>query len=85
MESPSAGSYHSTQSPNQHNSSNHPPASTHTTQPSPTPSGNEEWAKLLVTHMEEKEYNHREKENRKAYLENMKCMRALTNRNASHG
>ena len=71
MESPSAGSYHPTQSPNQHNRSNHPPAPTHTTQPSLTPSGNEEWTKLLVTHMEEKEYNRREKENRKAYLENI--------------
>ena len=71
MESPSAGSYHPTQSPNQHNTSSQPPAQIHTTQPSPAPSGNEEWAKLLVTHMEEREYNSREKENRKAYLENI--------------
>ena len=71
MESLSAGSYHPTQSPNQGISTNHPPAPIHTTQPSPTPSGNEEWAKLLVTRMEEKEYNCREKENRKTYLENI--------------
>ena len=42
MESPSAGSYHPTQSPNQHNTSNHLPVPAHTTQPSPTPSGGEE-------------------------------------------
>ena len=71
MESPSAGSYHPTQSPNQHNTSNHLPAPIHTTQPSPTPSGNKEWAKLLVTHMEERECNRREKEKGKAYLENI--------------
>ena len=71
MESPSAGSYYPTQSPDQYNTSGHPPATIHTTQPSPAPSGNEEWAKLLVTHMEECEYNSREKENRKAYLENI--------------
>ena len=71
MESPSAGSYYPTQSPDQHNTSGHPPATIHTTQPSPAPSGNEEWAKLLVTHMEECEYNSREKGNRKAYLENI--------------
>ena len=72
MESPSTGSYHPTQSPNQHNTSNHPAVPIHTTQPSPAPSGNEEWAKLLVTHMEEQEYNNREIENRKTYLENIK-------------
>ena len=71
MESPSAGSYHPTQSPTQHNTSNHQPVPAHTTQPSPAPSGSEEWAKLLVTHMEEQEYNNREIENRKAYLENI--------------
>ena len=71
MESPSAGSYHPTQSPNQHNTSGHPAAPTHITQPSPAPSGGEEWAKLLVTHMEEQEYNNREIENRKTYLENI--------------
>ena len=71
MESPSAGSYHPTQSPNQHNTSGHPPVPAHITQPSPAPSGGEEWAKLLVTHMEEQEYNNREIENRKAYLENI--------------
>ena len=70
MESPSAGSYHPTQSPTQHNTSNHQPAPAHTTHPSPAPSGSKEWAKLLVTHMEEQEYN-REIENRKAYLENI--------------
>ena len=70
MESPSAGGYHLTQSPNQHNTSNHPAVPMHTTQPSPAPSGNKEWAKLLVTHMKEQEYN-REIENRKAYLENV--------------
>ena len=70
MESPSGGSYHPTQSPNQHNTSSHQPVPAHTTQPSPAPSGSEEWAKLLVTHMEEQEYN-REIENRKAYLENI--------------
>ena len=48
-----------TQSPTQHNTSNHQPVPAHTTQPSPTPSGGEEWAKLLVTHMEEQEYNNR--------------------------
>ena len=69
MESPSAGSYHPTQSPNQHNTSGHPAVPMHITQPSPAPSGGEEWAKLLVTHMEEQEYNNREIENRKAYLE----------------
>ena len=72
MESPSTGSYHPTQSPNQYNTSSQPPAPIHTTQPAPAPPGNEEWAKLLVTHMEEREYNSREKENRKAYLENIK-------------
>ena len=71
MESPSAGSYHPTQSPNQHNTSSHQPVPVHTTQPSPAPSGSEEWAKLLVTHMEEQEYNNREIENRKTYLENI--------------
>ena len=72
MESPSTGSYHPTQSPTQHNTSNHQPAPAHTTHPSPAPSGGEEWAKLLVTCMEEQEYNNREIENRKAYLENIK-------------
>ena len=72
MESPSAGSYHPTQSPNQHNTSSHQPVPAHTTQPSRVPSGSEEWAKLLVTHMEEQEYNNREIENRKTYLENIK-------------
>ena len=71
MESPSAGSYHPTQSPNQHNTSNYPAVPIHTTQPSPAPSGNEEWAKLLVTRMEEQEYNNREIENRKTFLENI--------------
>ena len=71
MQSPSAGSYHPTQSPNQHNTSNHPAVPIHATQPSPAPSGNEEWAKLLVTCMEEQEYNNREIENRKTYLENI--------------
>ena len=71
MESPSAGSYHPTQSPNQHNTSSHQPVPAHTTQPSPAPSGSEEWAKLLVTCMEEQEYNNREIENRKTYLENI--------------
>ena len=70
MESPSAGSYHPTQSPTQHNTSNHKPVPAHTTRPSPAPSGSEEWAKLLETCMEEKEYN-REIENRKTYLENI--------------
>ena len=69
MESPSAGSYHPTQSPTQHNTSNHQPVPVHTTHLSPAPSGSEEWAKLLVTHMEEQEYNNREIENRKTYLE----------------
>ena len=69
MESPSAGSYHPTQSPTQHNTSSHQPVPAHTTQPSPAPSGGEEWAKLQVTHMEEQEYNNREIENRKTYLE----------------
>ena len=72
MESPSAGSYHPTQSQNQHNTSSHQPVPVHTTQPSPAPSGSKEWAKLLVTHMEEQEYNKREIENRKTYLENIK-------------
>ena len=71
MESPSAGSYHPTQSPNQHNTSSHQPVPVHTTQPSPAPSGGKEWAKLLVTCMEEQEYNNREIENRKTYLENI--------------
>ena len=71
MESPSAGSYHPTQSPNQHNISGHSAVPMHTTQPSPAPSGNEEWAKLLVIHMEEQEYSNREIENRTAYLENI--------------
>ena len=71
MESPSAGSYHPTQSPNQHNTSNHQPVPAHTTQPSSAPSGGEEWAKLLVTCMAEQEYNNREIENRKTYLENI--------------
>ena len=71
MESPRAGSYHPTQSPNQHNTSNHQPLLAHTMQPSPAPSGGKEWAKLLVTHMEEQEYNNREIENRKTYLENI--------------
>ena len=71
MESPSVGSYHPTQSPNQHNTSSHQPVPVHTTQPSRAPSGGEEWAKLLVTCMEEQEYNNREIENRKTYLENI--------------
>ena len=71
MESPSAGSYHPNQSPNQQNTSNHQPVPAHTTQQSPAPSGGEEWAKLLVTCMEEQEYNNREIENRKTYLENI--------------
>ena len=71
MESPSTGSYHPTQSPNQHNTSGHPAVPSHITQPSPAPSGGEEWAKLLVTWMEEQEYNNREIENRKDYLENI--------------
>ena len=72
MGSPSVGSYHSTQSPNQHNTSGHPAVPMHITQPSPAPSGGEEWAKLIVTHMEEQEYNKKEIENRKTYLENIK-------------
>ena len=71
MESASAGSYHPSQSPAQHNSSNHHPVPVHTTQPSPAPSGSKEWAKLLVTCMEEQEYSNREIENRKTYLENI--------------
>ena len=71
MESPSAGSYHPIQSPNQHNISNHQPVPAHTTQPSPAPSGSKEWAKLLVTHMEEQVSNNTEIENRKTYLENI--------------
>ena len=71
MESPSAGSYHLTQSLNQHNTSCHQPVPAHTTQPSPATSGGEEWAKLLVTHMEKQEYNNTEIENRKTYLENI--------------
>ena len=71
MESPSAGSYHPTESLNKHNTSSHQPVPVHTTQPSPAPSGSKEWAKLLVTHMEEQEYNNREIENRKTYLENI--------------
>ena len=71
MESPSAGSYHPTQSLNQHNTSSHQPVPVHTTQPSPAPSGSKERAKLLVTHMEEQEYNNREIKNRKTYLENI--------------
>ena len=70
MESPSAGSYHPTQSPNQHNTSSHQPVPVHTTQSSLAPSGSKEWAKLLVTRIEEQEYN-REIENRKTYLENI--------------
>ena len=72
IESPSAGSYHPTQSPTQHNTSNHQPVPALTTHQSPAPSGCEEWAKLLVTCMEEQEYNNREIENRKTYLENIK-------------
>ena len=71
MDSPSTGSYHPTQSPNQHNISNNQPVPAHTTQPSPAPSGGQEWAKLLVTRMKEQEYNKREIENRKTYLENI--------------
>ena len=71
MELPSAGSYHPTQSPNQHNTSSHQLVPVHTTQSSPAPSGGEEWAKLLVTCKEEQEYNNREIENRKTYLENI--------------
>ena len=71
MESLTAGSYHLTQSPNQHNTSSHQPVPAHTTQLSPAPSGGKEWAKLLVTCMEEQEYNNREIENRKTYLENI--------------
>ena len=72
MESPSTGSYQPTQSPNQHNTSSHQPVPVHTTQPSPAPSGGEEWTKLLVICMEEQEYNNREIKNRKTYLENIK-------------
>ena len=51
--------------------SSHQAVPVHTTQPSPAPSDSKEWAKLLVTHMEEQEYNNREIENRKTYLENI--------------
>ena len=85
MESPSAGSYHPTQPPNQHNTLSHKPVPAHTTQPSPAPSGGKEWAKLLVTCMEEQEYNNREIENRKTYLENIEVYEAQTNKSASHG
>ena len=71
MESQSTGSYHPTQSQTQHNTSNHQPVPAHTTHPSPAPSGSEEWAKLLVTCMKKQEYNNREIENRKTYLENI--------------
>ena len=72
VETPSAGSYHPTQSPNQHNTSSDQPVPVHTTKPLPAPSGSKEWAKLLVTHMEEQKYNNRKIENRKTYLENIK-------------
>ena len=39
MESPSAGSYHPTQSPNQHNTSGHPAVPMHIKQPSTASSG----------------------------------------------
>ena len=85
MESPSAGSYHPTQSPNQHNMSSHQPVPAHTTQPSPAPSGGEEWAKLLVTRMEEQEYNNREIENRKTYLENIEVYKGTDKQKCLHG
>ena len=72
MESPSAGSYHPTQSPNQHNTSSDQPVPAHTTQPSPAPSGGKEWAKPLVTRMKEQEYNNKVIENGKTYLKNIK-------------
>ena len=81
MESPSAGSYHPTQSLNQHNTSSHQPVPVHTTQPSPAPTGSEEWAKLLVTHMEEQEYSNREIENRKTYLENIEVYEGTDKQN----
>ena len=85
MESPSAGSYHPTQSPNQNNTSSHQPVPAHTTQPSPAPSGGREWAKLLVTCMEEQEYNNREIENRKTYLESIKVYEGTDKQKCLHG
>ena len=84
MES-SAGSYNQTQSPNQHNISSHQPVYIHTTQPSPAPSDSKEWAKLLVTQMEEQEYNNREIENGKTYMENIEVYEGTKSRSASHG
>ena len=49
-ESPSAGGYHPTQSP--HRGTQHSPVEPHITRPSPTPSGGEEWAKLLVIRLD---------------------------------
>ena len=54
--------------PNQQNNSGHPAAPMHITKPSPAPSGGEEWAKLLVTCMEEQEYNNREIEKQEGVL-----------------
>ena len=83
MESPSAGSYHPTQSPNQHNTSSHQPVPVHTTQPSPAPSGSEEWAKLLVTCMDEQETE--KLKIGKPTWRTLRFMKAQTNKIASHG
>ena len=48
------------------------PVKPHITRPSTTPSRGEEWAKLLVTRLEQNEENNREVENQKRYLNNIK-------------
>ena len=78
MESPSAGSYH----PNPSHPNNITLQATNqclcTQHSHPQPHQvAREWAKLLVTHMEEQEYNNREIENRKTYLENIKVYEGM--------
>ena len=85
MESPSAGSYHPTQSPNQHNTSSHQPVPVHATQPSPAPSGSKEWDKLLVTHMEEQEYKTGKLKTGKPTWRTSRFMKAQINKSVSHG
>ena len=75
-ESPSAGNYHPTQSPNRGRQP-FSPVEPHITRPSPTPSGDDDWAKLQVTRLEENEENTREVENQKRYLDNIEVFNRL--------
>ena len=70
FESPSAGNYHLTQSPCRDMQPSSP-VEPHITRPSPTPSGGEDWARLLITRLETNNENSREVENQRRYLDNI--------------